>query len=117
MSLDGAQARDWLLFASGVARRYESREPQALATLLAAGLDHAREPVIGQVTHAAQRLHFLECLTRPFGSRARALGAAVASLRHALGILTLMALVLLVDYLPDRDFDLPGLSYLIDYLT
>ncbi|MCR6700617.1 MAG: serine/threonine protein phosphatase [Dokdonella sp.] len=58
MSLDSAQARDWLLFASGVACRYEGRGAQALT-----------------------------------------------------------ALVLLVDYLPDRDFDLLGLSFLIDYLT
>ncbi|HUD40722.1 MAG TPA: serine/threonine protein phosphatase [Dokdonella sp.] len=116
MSLDGAQARDWLLFASGVARRYEARGPRALADLLAAGLDRARAPVVGQVGHAAQRLHFLERLTRPFGSRARALGEAVAALRHALGILALTALMLL-DYLPDRDFDLLGLSFLIDYLT
>lgn len=117
MSLDSAQARDWLLFASGVARRYEGRGAQALGALLAAGLERAREPVAGQVAHAAHQLHFLERLTRPFGSRARALGAAVASLRHALGIVTLTALVLLVDYLPDRDFDLLGLSFLIDYLT
>lgn len=117
MSLDSAQARDWLLFASGVARRYEGRGAQALGGLLASGLDGAREPVVGQVAHAARRLHFLERLTRPFGSRARALGEAVAALRHALGLLTLTALVLLVDYLPDRDFDLFGLSLLIDYLT
>lgn len=117
MSLDSAQARDWLLFAAGVARRYQGRDLRALAALLATGLSQAREPVVGQVAHVAHRLHFLERLTRPLGSRARALGEAIAALRHAMGFLALMAFVLLVDYLPDRDFDLFGLSFLIDYLT
>lgn len=117
MPLDSAQARDWLLFASGVARRYQGRGHRALAGVLAAGLAQSRAPVVARLDHAAGRLRFLERATRPFGERARALGRAVAALREALGFLALLAFTLLADYLPDRDFDLFGLSFLIDYLT
>ena len=41
----------------------------------------------------------------------------VAGSAGALGFLALLAFTLLADYLPDRDSDLFGLSFLIDYLT
>lgn len=81
MPLLDAQARDWLMFAAGVAGFFAAREA-VLGRLLHAELERL-DPRIGQrVLHTAERLGFLERLARPFGARAQAVGAALRVLRN-----------------------------------
>ncbi len=104
MTLGEAQARDWLLFSSSVARYYEGRVG-TLATMLGQALPEVGGEVVETVDHAARRLGFLERWTRMLGSRARALGVAVASLRGS-RILWLLLLVVLADFISDGDSDI-----------
>jgi tRNA A-37 threonylcarbamoyl transferase component Bud32 len=79
MSLVQAQARDWLLFAYGVAPYYDDR-PQALAELLRGGLARAPVPAAQQARRAGRRLRLLALLARRLGRPARAFGHAVLAL-------------------------------------
>lgn len=104
MSLSEAQARDWLLFSSSVARYYEGRV-ETLAAMFGRALPEVGNDVALAVDQTARRLGFLEKVTRGLGHRARALGVAVASLRasHALWF---MGLVFLADFITDGDSDI-----------
>ncbi|KRE93779.1 hypothetical protein ASG87_18275 [Frateuria sp. Soil773] len=103
MPLRDAQARDWLLFAAGVSRHYAGRS-DALAGILGGVLPQAANDVTQEVRRLAERLGFLDRCTRYLGTRARAVGVAVLSLRQSFGKLALLAL-LLVDYATDGDMD------------
>jgi tRNA A-37 threonylcarbamoyl transferase component Bud32 len=81
MTLAQAQARDWLLFAYGVARYYDDR-PQALAELLREGLACVPVQAAHQARQAARRLRPLALLARRLGREARALGHAVFALHQ-----------------------------------
>lgn len=104
MSLAEAQARDWLLFSSSIARYYEGRV-DTLAAMFGRALPEVGNDVAMTVDRTARRLGFLEKLTRALGHRARALGVAVASLRNS-RVLWCVALILLVDFISDGDSDI-----------
>jgi tRNA A-37 threonylcarbamoyl transferase component Bud32 len=104
MSLDQAQARDWLLFSSSVARYYEDRV-ETLAGLFGGALAEVGTDVAARVDETAGRLGFLVKLTRTMGRRARALGVAVASLRGRY-IALIVGMVLLADFVSDGDWDI-----------
>lgn len=80
MTLVHAQARDWLLFAYGIARYYDGR-PQALATLLDEVLEAAPASVSGSVRAVGRRLQPLAWLARGCGRAARSFAHAVDALR------------------------------------
>jgi tRNA A-37 threonylcarbamoyl transferase component Bud32 len=104
MSLDQAQARDWLLFSSSVARYYEDRV-DTLAVVFGRALAQVGNDVAMTVDETAGRLGFLVKLTRTMGRRARALGVAVASLRGGYAAL-ILGMVLLADFVSDGDWDI-----------
>lgn len=104
MSLTEAQARDWLLFSSSVARYYEGRV-DALAGMFGRALPEVGNDVAVTVDRTAKKLGFLETLTRMFGRRARSLGVAVASLHHS-RLVWFVTLTLLVDFITDGDSDI-----------
>ncbi|GAA4862685.1 serine/threonine protein phosphatase [Luteimonas vadosa] len=80
MTLPEAQARDWILFAYGIAKHYDAR-PGVLATLLAEPLQRAPAEVATLVRRVGRRLHPLGLLAS-LGSRSmRALAHAVDALR------------------------------------
>ncbi|CAN5670649.1 hypothetical protein BH23PSE2_BH23PSE2_13570 [soil metagenome] len=80
MTLEQAQARDWLLFGYGIARYYDDR-PQALAALLDEALTAAPPSVSGSVREVGGRLQPLARLARYCGRRARSFAHAVDALR------------------------------------
>lgn len=104
MSLTEAQARDWLLFSSSVARHYEGRE-DALTAMFGRALPEVGNDVAMMVDRAAWRLGFLEKLTGVLGHRARALGVAVSSLRNS-RLPWYAALLMLADFISDGDSDI-----------
>ena len=84
MGLAQAQARDWLLFASGSVRH--ARLPHAtLAAVIGPCLRQTDADVQRQLRAALYRLRFLPALCRLGGHRARGLGDSVRVLRSALG--------------------------------
>lgn len=82
MDLDQAQARDWLVFTSGVAK-YLPFDEQRMGGIIAAALASVPVATREEVAWSVARLGFLETLTRPLGRRAASLGKAVAALRAA----------------------------------
>jgi tRNA A-37 threonylcarbamoyl transferase component Bud32 len=83
LKLPRAQARDWLVFASGAAK-YLPFDAQRMGVIIAAAVASVPAEVRGEVGRSVHRLGFLQSLTRPLGRRAASLGKAVAALRHAL---------------------------------
>lgn len=83
MDLPHAQARDWLVFTSGVAK-YLPFDDQRMGGIIAAALASVPAMARDELARSAARLGFLETLTRPLGRRAASLGKAVAALRAAL---------------------------------
>lgn len=104
MSLAEAQARDWLLFSSSIARYYEGRV-DVLAAMFGHALPEVGNDVAMVVDCTARRLGFLERLTGIMGHRARALGVAVASLRTS-RVAWLVTLAMLMDFITDGDSDI-----------
>ncbi|MFK3649992.1 phosphotransferase [Lysobacter enzymogenes] len=106
MSVQQAQIRDWLIFAAGASRYF--RDPdQELSAIIAESLRGGAEEVRRGVGDAADRLGFVQSLSRWLGRRARGLGGAVQALRRAAWLWMLAAVLigLGVDFAPDRDFD------------
>ncbi|MCD9028404.1 serine/threonine protein phosphatase [Luteimonas sp. BDR2-5] len=104
MSLPQAQARDWLLFAFGVAKYYDGRT-DALAGMLARGL-HA-EP--DEVVHQAQRVERLQGFAqriRWLGRSARQLAHSILVVRAATLLPVLVVVALLADWLEDGEIEL-----------
>lgn len=82
VGLHQAQARDWLVFASGAAK-YLPFDAQRMGEIIAAAMASVPAPARAEVGRSVHRLGFLQWLTRPLGRRAAALGKAVAGLRRA----------------------------------
>lgn len=104
MTLAQAQARDWLLFAYGVAKYYDGRR-ESLAALLGQAM---REEPVAVNRHARQvghRLHRLARFSRRLGRSARTLSNAIFAIRSATSMLLVFA-VLMVDWVSDGDLDL-----------
>ncbi|MGI8560162.1 MAG: serine/threonine protein phosphatase [Luteimonas sp.] len=80
MTLEQAQARDWLLFAYGVARYYDER-PAVLGEILGEGLRSAHVEVSGYAYRVGRRLSPIARLVRGCGRSARAFAHAVLALR------------------------------------
>ncbi|WP_394537775.1 serine/threonine protein phosphatase [Lysobacter enzymogenes] len=106
MTVQQAQIRDWLIFAAGTSRYF--RDPdRELSAIIAESLRGGAEEVRRGLGDAADRLGFVQSLTRWLGRRARGLGGAVQALRRAAWVWALCAVLigLGVDFAPDRDFD------------
>lgn len=105
MTLEQAQARDWLLFAYGTARYYAGRS-QALEQRLRDGMDNASRDAAMAVGEVASRLGFMVPLLRSTGRSARSVARAVSSLQRALLPLLVMAVAIGVDWIHDGQIEL-----------
>jgi tRNA A-37 threonylcarbamoyl transferase component Bud32 len=83
LSTAQAQARDWLVFAAGVARHAPSDE-ERLARTIGHALVRVPPEARGLLATSVGRLGFLRPLTARLGRRAAGIGMAVASLQRAL---------------------------------
>jgi hypothetical protein len=84
LTIAQAQARDWLVFAAGVARHAPLDEVR-LARQMGEALGRVPLEVRGLLDASVGRLDFLRPLTARLGRRAAGIGRAVASLQRALG--------------------------------
>jgi tRNA A-37 threonylcarbamoyl transferase component Bud32 len=105
MSLDDAQARDWLMFVYGVAHYYRS-DTGHLASLIEQGLALGNPSVAHRVSDAGLRLRVIETLVKPFRGRAWKLIAALRTLRSIASAALIAAAILIIDFIPDGDIDL-----------
>ncbi|MDF3982997.1 serine/threonine protein phosphatase [Luteibacter sp. PPL201] len=103
MSLAQAQARDWVLFTTGVGPYFTDRV-DTLGALIREQALQAEPAVADEVQRIARRLGALERVGRFFGRKAAALGAAVGAMRK--GFSLVMLGTLLGDLLGDGDLDL-----------
>lgn len=78
-----AQARDWLVFAAGVAR-HAPFDDAWLARIIRPALDGVPEEARSLLRTSVGRLGFLRPLTARLGRRAAGIGKALASLQRAL---------------------------------
>lgn len=76
MTLEQAQARDWLMFAYGTSKRYDGRA-QAFAGLLREQLHAEPESVVKHVNHVAARLDRFARVGNHLGRYARLMAQAV----------------------------------------
>lgn len=83
LSIAQAQARDWLVFAAGLARHAPFDEAW-LARIIGHALERVPAETRGLLGTSVGRLGFLRPLTSKLGRRAAGLGKAVASLEQAL---------------------------------
>lgn len=83
LALPQAQARDWLVFASGAAK-YLPFDDRRMGEIIAGAMAGVPAEAREEVGRSVRRLGFLQSLTRPLGRRAASLGRAVAGLRSAL---------------------------------
>ena len=104
MSLDEAQARDWLMFAFGVARYYDGRE-DALVALLAPALKNGPAGVVREA-RSVGRLRWPARALRWLGRSARQVAHSVLVVHAATTLPVLAVAVLLADWLHDGDLDL-----------
>lgn len=104
MTLAQAQARDWLMFAYGVARYYDGRR-EALAALLRQAMRDDPPTVSRHARQVGYRLHWLVRFSCRLGRSARALGNAIFAIRSATSML-LVFTVLMMDWVSDGDLDL-----------
>jgi hypothetical protein len=84
MPLREAQARDWLMFAAGIANYYDGRA-EVLADIMARLRPQAAAEVVAEVARIAARLGFLARIARRLGADARAFATAVDALRRSFG--------------------------------
>lgn len=82
MTLDQAQARDWLLFAFGTARYYDDRVA-AFVELLTQGFEQESPKIVALVVDAATRLLRLARTVRGLGRSARVVTHSVTALHRA----------------------------------
>ncbi len=111
-----AQARDWLVFAAGLARHAPLDEDE-LGQLLAIALDGEGGGVRRELDLAVRRLSFLGQASAWFGARAGGVGKALGGLRRALGCAVWAPLLLLatLDLALDGELELlAALAGLID---
>lgn len=106
MSLEHAQARDWLLFSYGTMRYYRGR-PKTLAMTLRHALRHARQDTIAGMARVTRRLHPLERWLGRFGTSADELAQTLGVLRSAMRVMVGIALIALgVDWIHDGEISL-----------
>lgn len=103
MSLAQAQARDWVMFTTGVGVYFAGRM-DVLSHLIADEARRVGPEVAIEVHRIAGRLGFLERMGRFLGRRMAATGAAVGAMRR--GFAGLAVAALLVDVLSDGDCDM-----------
>lgn len=101
MSLEHAQARDWLLFAYGTMRYYPER-PDALAGMLREALADAAPETRSVMARVAARLRPMADRCARCGPSARAFSQVLGVIRSALPILLCVLLVCLgLDWIDD----------------
>ncbi|MFT3762783.1 MAG: serine/threonine protein phosphatase [Pseudoxanthomonas sp.] len=105
MTLEQAQARDWLLFAHGASKRYADR-PQALAGLLHEQLSGEAEEVVAHANHVATRLGRITRMGRHLGRYARLTAQAVLVVQVASTFALVLGVALGFDWLLDGELDL-----------
>lgn len=103
MSLCQAQARDWILFTTGIGRYYVGRM-DVLSALIREEAEGAAPQVAREVERIARKLSFLERMGRLFGRKLGTMGAAVGAMRKGFAALSVAALV--VDVVSDGDCDM-----------
>lgn len=103
MTLAQAQARDWVLFTTGVGPYFTGRM-DALGDLIREEALNVEPQVAREVRRIARRLGFLERAGRFLGRKAAAVGTAVGAMRKGFASIALMAY--LVDMLSDGDCDM-----------
>lgn len=84
MTLDQAQCRDWLLFASGSVRHAGDACAAELGQAFAVGLAQARPEVRAELADALHRLRPVGRLCAMLGKRARGIHLAIEALRASL---------------------------------
>ena len=103
MSLWQAQARDWIMFTTGIGRYYVGRM-DVLSELIRAEADGIAPQVALEVHRIARKLSFLERAGRFFGRKLGNMGAAIGAGRKGFAALAVAALM--VDVLSDGDCDM-----------
>lgn len=111
MDLVRAQARDWLVFCSGVAKHVPFDEAR-MAELIGHALSSIAPEVRAELSRSARRLGFLKTLTRPLGRRAASLGKAVGGLQRALWMAgwLMLAVGLGADFVHDGEIELVSMA-------
>lgn len=103
MSLAQAQARDWVLFTTGVGPYFTGRM-DVLSDLIRDQASQAEPQVAREVHRIARKLSFLERAGRFLGRKAAAIGTAIGAMRKGFASLAIGAV--LVDVLSDGDCDM-----------
>lgn len=103
MPLAQAQARDWVMFTTGVSRYYVGRM-DVLSDLIRHEASAVQPEVAVEVQRIARRLGFLERVGRFLGRNLAATGAAIGAMRRSFAALAVAAVM--VDVLSDGDCDM-----------
>lgn len=103
MTLVQAQARDWVLFTTGVGPYFTGRM-DALGDLIREEALDVEPQVALEVRRIVRRLGFVERVGRFLGRKAAAMGTAVGAMRR--GFASMALGTMLVDVLSDGDCDL-----------
>jgi hypothetical protein len=85
MPLRDAQARDWLMFAAGIANYHDGRSV-VLADIMTRQRATADAAVVAEVARAASRLRLLAGVMRHLGAGGRAFATAVDALRQGFSL-------------------------------
>jgi hypothetical protein len=85
MPLRDAQARDWLMFAAGIANYHDGRSV-VLADIMTRQRVTADAAVVAEVARAASRLRLLAGMMRHLGAGGRAFATAVDALRQGFSL-------------------------------
>lgn len=103
MDLAQAQARDWVMFTTGVGPYFTDRMDVLTGVIReeAAGME---PQVAREVRRIADRLGFLERTGRLLGRKVAAMGAAIGAMRK--GVASVTIAIFLVDILSDGDCDI-----------
>ncbi|MFT3896518.1 MAG: serine/threonine protein phosphatase [Thermomonas sp.] len=104
MTLEQAQARDWLLFVHGMAKYYATR-PDALAQLLSSTLHGEPGEVSRQVHRVGERLGNFARVIRWLGQSARSLANSIF-IAYAATTWSVVVALLAIDFIADGEFDL-----------
>jgi tRNA A-37 threonylcarbamoyl transferase component Bud32 len=105
MTLEQAQARDWLMFSYGTAKYYDQR-PQAFADVLRRSLGQEPRAVTAHAHHVAGKLQALARMSRHLGKSARTLAHAILVMHAATTFTLVLCAMLLFDWFSDGDLDL-----------
>lgn len=109
MTLDSAQARDWLVFLHGVVRHYPAQH-EDLARLLQAGLAQGRADVTRRVLDAGSKLERVTGLFWPLRRGDGKVRSALRTLRYIAGNMVLLAFVWIQAMLIEQGSDLGDLN-------